>query len=347
LSTKGRVRVTPVPRERRSLRSEALAAFPVEAIFREVTEGFHASPKRLPEKLLYDSHGARLFDRISGLDAYYPTRTEVEILRTRASEIRALVGPRARVVELGTGSGAKTDLLLESLDSPSSCVLVDIAEPALLEAADRLRLAHPGTEVVPLVADYTKPFALHPVGSRPADGPLLFFFPGSTIGNFEPADAESFLRAIGSVGGPRARLLIGADLVKSREVLELAYNDPEGVTAEFNLNVLRHLNRTLRADFRIDRFHHRALWNEEASRIEMRLVSAAHQRVTLRPPPDVADPLEVEIARGEEIVTEHSYKYRPSDLVAMWERGGWDLLRTWSDPRRWFAVSLLEWKRPD
>lgn len=329
------------------LQSEAKAAVPVGALFREVSEGLRASPKRLPEKLLYDPQGARLFDRISGLDAYYPTRTEIGILKARSAEIRDLVGPHTRVVELGAGSGTKTDVLLASLDSPAACVLVDIAEPAVTGAADRLRLAYPEVEVVPLSVDYTRPFGLPPVGNVDREGTLLFFFPGSTIGNFEPAEAEAFLRAIGSAGGASAKLLIGADLVKPREVLERAYDDPEGVTAEFNLNVLRHLNRAFGADFRVDRFRHRATWNEAASRIEMRLVSEVSQRVTLRPPPEVADPLEVEVAGGEEIVTEHSYKYRPSDLAAMWQRGGWGLLRTWSDPRRWFAVSLLEWRGRD
>jgi dimethylhistidine N-methyltransferase len=328
----------------RDVPSQALGALSVEAIFREVSEGLRASPKRLPEKLLYDARGARLFDRISALDAYYPARTEVGILTANAAEIRELVGPGARVVELGSGSGTKTDLLLGSLDAPSGCVLIDIAVPALLDATDRLRLAHPHVDIVPVSIDYTKPFTLPPDERSDGDGTLLFFFPGSTIGNFEPADAVSFLRAIGAAGGPGARLLIGADLVKPREVLERAYDDPEGVTAEFNLNVLRHLNRLFGADFRLDRYRHRAPWNEGASRIEMRLVSEASQSVTLRPPPEVGDVLDVQIARGEEIVTEHSYKYRPSDLVAMWERGGWSLLRTWADSRRWFSASLLGWK---
>jgi dimethylhistidine N-methyltransferase len=345
LSTKGRVRAAPAARERRGPSPDALSAAAVESLFREVSEGLRATPKRLPEKLLYDARGARLFDRISALDAYYPTRTEVGILKAHAAEIRGSVGPGARVVELGAGSGAKTDLLLGSLSAPSACVLIDIAEPALMAAADRLRLAHPRVDVVPASLDYTKPFILPPMVPSNPQGTLLFFFPGSTIGNFEPAEAESFLRAIGSVGGAGSRLLIGADLVKPPGILERAYDDLEGVTAEFNLNVLRHLNRALGADFRIDRFQHRALWNESASRIEMRLVSDGDQRVTLRPPPEIAEPLTVAIGRGEEIVTEHSYKYRPSDLVGMWERGGWDLLRTWSDPRQWFAVSLLGWKR--
>jgi L-histidine N-alpha-methyltransferase len=326
------------------LQSETLAAVPVEALFREVSAGLSASPKRLPEKLLYDARGARLFDRISGLEAYYPTRTEIEILKGRSAEIRSLVAPRARVVELGAGSGTKTDVLLSSLDSPAACVLIDIAEPAVTGAADRLRLAYPELDVLPLSIDYTKPFELPPFGSDDRGSPLLFFFPGSTIGNFEPEEAEAFLRAIGSVGGPGAKLLVGADLVKSREILERAYDDPEGVTAEFNLNVLRHLNLALGADFRIDRYRHRALWNAGASRIEMRLVSQLTQRVTLRPPPEVAPPVEFDIAQGEEIVTEHSYKYEPADLVATWKTGGWSVLRTWSDARRWFAVSLLEWK---
>jgi L-histidine N-alpha-methyltransferase len=326
------------------LQSEAAGAVPTEALFREVSEGLRASPKRLPEKLLYDPRGARLFDRISGLDAYYPTRTEIGILKARSAEIRNLVGPGARVVELGAGSGTKTDVLLASLDAPSMCVLIDIAEPAVTGAADRLRLAYPEVEVVPLAVDYTKPFSLPSFGSADPEGRLLFFFPGSTIGNFEPADAEAFLRTIGSSGVSGAKLLIGADLVKPREALERAYDDPEGVTAEFNLNVLRHLNRVLGADFQIERFRHRAVWNAAASRIEMRLVSESGQRVTLRPPPELGDLLEFEIAPGEEIVTEHSYKYRPSDLVAIWERGGWGVLRTWTDARRWFSVSLLEWK---
>lgn len=314
----------------------------IQALFREVSAGLRSDPKRIPEKLLYDDRGSELFEQITRLDAYYPTRTEIAILRRCLREIRRLVGPAPRVVEFGTGDGTKTTMLLDALDGPSTCTPIDIAEAQLLASADRLRVRYPDMQVLPLALDYTRPFVLPESRGDAESEPVLFFFPGSTIGNFEPHRAEEFLERVGAVGGPRAALVIGVDLVKPASVLHLAYDDPEGVTAEFNLNALRHLNRLLDGDFAVPLFEHRAIWNPSRSRIEMHLVSSAAQEVTLgRDLPDV-EPLEIAITAGEAIVTEHSYKYRPAQFAALCLRAGWRTARCWTDPKEWFAVYFLE-----
>ncbi len=311
-------------------------------LFSEVSEGLRSNPRRIPEKLFYDERGSDLFEQLTRLEAYYPTRLEIQILGACLGEMRSLIGPGSRVVEFGSGDGRKTSQLLDALDRPSLCVPVDISERQLLESADRLRARYPDLEVIPLVADYTESFALPDGSANEANGRLLFFFPGSTIGNFEPGEAEAFFRRVGMIGGVGCFLLVGVDLVKERKTLERAYDDPEGVTAEFNRNALRHLNRLFAGNFDVASYEHRALWNAERSRIEMHLVSPYDQEVTLDPGLAYGEPLRIGIRGGEPLVTEHSYKYELDRFKSLCSRAGWTTLRNWTDDRAWFSVHLLE-----
>jgi L-histidine Nalpha-methyltransferase len=331
-----------------------------EALREEVARGLSRSPPTLPPKLFYDDRGARLFEEITRLPEYYPTRTEVGILETHLPEMARRIGSGVQVVEFGSGSGEKTELLLRALDDPAAYVPVDIAEEQLRRVAASLDRAFPGLKVVPLAADYTRPFRLPDLGLGPgsddgietaAEAPRpLLFFPGSTVGNFEPADARSFLRRAGESLGPGSLLLIGVDLVKPREVLESAYNDARGVTAAFNRNALVHLNRLLGMDFRPESFRHRAPWNPEASRIEMHLVATEPQVVTLPGKLDDSDSptstprLRLVLEEGDHIVTEHSYKYTLERFEQLTDEAGWITRETWTDPRKWFAVRFLERK---
>lgn len=319
---------------------------PLSRLFREVSGGLQSTPRRIPEKLLYDQRGAELFEEITRLDAYYPTRLEIEILEACLAEVRELVGPDATVVEFGSGSGRKTSVLLDSLDRPARCIPVDISETQLLGFADRLQAEYPGVDVLPVVADYTQPFSLPKtgVGKEGEVGRILFFFPGSSIGNFKPTEAERFLHRVGRIGGPGSSLLIGVDCVKEREPLLQAYDDPEGVTSEFNRNALRHLNELFDGDFAVSSFVHRAVWNAARSRIEMRLVCTVQQDVSLGPAFPDGEPLRIRLEEGEEIVTEHSYKYGPGQFEALCRSAGWETIRRWTDPRGWFAVHFLEWE---
>lgn len=314
----------------------------IDALRAEVHAGLGGRPKRLPEKLFYDDIGARIFEDITRLDEYYPTRCELEILEERLPAVARHVGSRARVVEFGSGEGRKTAMLLESLVRPAACIPIDISEEQLMRSCERLRLSHPAMDVIPLVTDFTRPFQLPaPARGDPAK-PVLFFFPGSTVGNFEPDQAQRFLRHVGMVGGRGSKLLLGVDLPKSPDVLRLAYDDLDGVTARFNLNALVHLNRVLGTDFDVRAFRHRAVWNALRSRIEMQLVSVASQTVTL--PGDLCggESVEVEIRPGEPIVTEHSYKYSIEGFDALCRGAGWRTLESWTDRRGWFSVHFLE-----
>lgn len=312
-------------------------SFDIHALWEEIREGLSRTPASLPPKLFYDERGAELFEEITRLPEYYPTRTELEILRLHLPEVAALVGPRARVVEFGSGSGRKTRLLLEALDAPAAYIPVDIAAAQLTAVAARMDRDFPDLQVLPLAADYTHPF--HLPDPEPGAGRPLLFFPGSTVGNFEPGDAVEFLRQAGESLGPDAALLIGVDLVKPREVVEPAYNDAAGVTAEFNRNALVHLNRLLGTDFDPLAFAHRAPWNAEESRIEMHLVALEPCSVTL-PSPEGGAHTRFEFREGDFIVTEHSYKYSLEDFGAVAERAGWRAAGSWTDPRGFFAVQL-------
>jgi dimethylhistidine N-methyltransferase len=332
--------VSVVFRKSRPATAPSAEALPdAAALRREIVAGLTAPARSLPCKLFYDDVGARLFDRITELDAYYPTRTELAILRGHVGEIADLLGPGCKIVEPGSGSGLKTRLLLEALREPAAYVPVDISRAQLEEFAAALAAEMPWLEVLPVPADYTRGFDL-PRGAR-ASGRVAVFFPGSTIGNFEPADAERFLARAAALGGPNGALLIGIDRKKDPATLERAYNDPEGVTAAFNLNILAHVNRLCGADFDLSAFRHHAFYDEDAGRVEMHLVSLRRQCVAI--PADRGEPaVRIALDAGETIRTEHCYKYHPSEFAALAARAGWRLERVWTDPREWFAVLYLE-----
>ncbi|NOG68770.1 L-histidine N(alpha)-methyltransferase [Roseicella sp. DB1501] len=302
------------------------------ALVADALAGLSAPRKTLPCKWLYDAEGARLFEAITRLPEYYPTRTETRILTDQAAAIADAVGPGAAVIEFGPGDGAKGALLLQGLHAPAAYVPVDIAPEWLEAAAARVAQARPGLAVLPVVADFTEAFALP---RRLGAAPRLGFFPGSTIGNFEPAEASAFLRRARSTLGAGARLLLGADLVKDAAVLEAAYDDAAGVTAAFDLNLLHRLNREAGADFDPAGFRHRAVWNPALERIEMHLVAQRPQQVHLAG-------RVFRFAAGETIHTESSHKYRPERLRALAAAAGWRADRMWTDPSQLFSVWLLQ-----
>lgn len=307
---------------------------PVTATFRaEVLHGLRLSQKELPCKYLYDARGALLFEEICELPEYYPTRTEMAIMDRKVGEMADRLGPRCLVIEFGSGAGVKTRILLEALHDPSAYVPIDIACEQLVEAADSLREAFPDLDVHPICADYTETYDL-PTLQKPVARRAVFF-PGSTIGNFDPAAAREFLHHIREVCGDGGGLLLGVDLKKERAVLERAYNDAAGVTAAFNLNLLRRMNHELAADIELDQFRHQAFYNEDLGRIEMHLVSLREQ--TFR----VGDEV-FHLRAGETIHTENSYKYSLAGFAALAAEAGFDVKQVWTDPAEMFSVQYLE-----
>jgi dimethylhistidine N-methyltransferase len=296
----------------------------------DIWRGLAAEPRRLPCKLFYDAHGARLFEQITRLPEYYLTRSELEILERRAGEMARRIGPGAVLVEFGSGASRKTRLLLAALESPLVYVPIDISTDMLLSSAHALRKGYPGLAVRPVVGDYMQELEL-PLSSEELQRRVVAFFPGSTIGNFEQEEAVAFFRRLRRTCGSDAELLIGVDLPKERALLEAAYDDAEGVTARFNLNVLRVLNRDYRAQFHLNDFEHRAVWNEAASRIEMHLVSRRDQSV------DVAG-REFFFPAGEPIVTEYCYKYSLDAFQQLVESAGFAVQNVWLDDSERFSV---------
>jgi L-histidine Nalpha-methyltransferase len=290
----------------------------------DVLDGLRAARKHLlPSRLLYDARGAGLFEQICTVADYYPTRAELALLEDRLPAIAATVGALARVVEPGSGAGRKTRMLLTALDQPAHYIPIDISGEQLEINARALRVEFPGLDVQPVHGDYTRDLELPP--ARTPCGRTLVFFPGSTIGNFEPDDASAFLTRLGELAGPGARLLLGADANADPDSLLRAYNDSDGVTAAFDLNVLAHLNRTQAASFDLDAFIHRATWDRERSRIEMHLVSRCRQTVVV-----AGEAFAFE--RGEPIVTEHCYKYPAARMAALLAGAGWQVQHVFSDP---------------
>lgn len=294
----------------------------------EILDGLNAAQKRLPSKLFYDEAGSRLFDAICELPEYYVTRTETQIMRLHAAQICHALGSNARLVELGSGSSYKTELLLSHLRH-ASYVPVDISREHLMKTAERLRRRFPGHSIHPLVADFTEPMQLPP--GLPSARSTLVYFPGSTLGNFEPREARALLRRIRGLAGDGGSLLLGVDLRKDLTVLEAAYNDSAGVTAAFNLNLLTRLNREFDSDFDLDRFRHRAHYDAGHGRIEMHLYSRVAQRFSLLG-------RSFELAQDETLHTENSYKYSPDLLDLMARATGFRIEAQWTDPQRYFAV---------
>lgn len=298
------------------------------ALCAEILAGLDSAQKRLPSKLFYDEAGSRLFDAICELPEYYLTRTETQIMCRHAAGFCDALGSHVRLVELGSGSSYKTELLLGHLRQ-ASYVPVDISRDHLLKTAQRLRQRFPQQSIHPLVADFTEPLCL-PETLPPASATLVYF-PGSTLGNFEPREARLLLRRIRGIAGDGGSLLIGVDLRKDAAVLEAAYNDSAGVTAAFNLNLLTRLNREFHADFDCRRFVHHAHYDAGRGRIEMHLRSCAAQRFSVLGRP-------FELAPGETLHTENSYKYSTNILELMARASGFRIETQWTDPRRYFAV---------
>jgi dimethylhistidine N-methyltransferase len=288
-------------------------------------------PRRISPKWFYDERGSRLFDAICELPEYYPTRTELAILTGHAREIAAQMGPRAEIVEFGAGSLRKIRLLLDAMDRPARYLPIDISGEHLARSAAELQRDYAGLDVQPVVADYTQRLLL-PAPVQGA-GTRVGFFPGSTIGNFTPEEALHFFVVAGQVlrGGA---LLVGADLVKDPDVLHAAYNDSQGVTAQFNLNLLARANRELGTDFDLSRFWHSSFYNAPLSRIEMHLVSRERQAVRLAGQ-------EFGFDEGEAIHTENSYKFTIEGLHALAVRAGFRPGPVWTDPARLFSVHWL------
>lgn len=315
-----------------NVRSAFEAARPIgtqDTFAADVMAGLTAQPKTLPPKYFYDLAGSALFERITELPEYYPTRCEIGILQDHAQAIAAMFPPGYALIEFGSGSSRKARILLGASASVAAYIPVDISGDFLQQDLTQLERDLPHLVVHPLVADFTQPFA---VPAELAALPRVGLFPGSTIGNFEPAEAAAFLRHIGQVLGAGALLLVGVDLVKDEAVLHRAYNDAEGVTAKFNLNLLARINRELGADFDLAAFEHRAFFNAEQSRIEMHLVSTKPQKVHL-------NGATIDFRRGESIHTENSYKYTIESFQALARGAGWSPARVFSDGL--FAVHAL------
>lgn len=299
---------------------------------RDAFEGLSRSPKTLPCKYLYDERGSILFDQICETRDYYPTRTEVSILEKALPEIARRVGPGEVVIEPGAGSGLKTVMLIDALDSPAAIVPIDISPDYVEASCAALAARFPGLEVRGVVGDFTGDIRLPDVADN--EDRRLVFFPGSTIGNFTHTQRRGLLDRFGTIAGRGGRLLIGYDLRKNVDTLLAAYNDSEGVTAAFNMNILDRLNRELDAGLDTDAFHHEAVWNPDEQRIEMHLVCEKRQRA------EIAGRV-IEFNEGEHIHTENSHKFETDEIIAELGARGFEEEATWTDDRDYFAVSLL------
>ncbi len=322
-------------RERLTLIETPSAGDPA-AFARDVAAGLARTPKRLPCRYFYDREGSLLFEAICRLPEYYVPRAEREILERRAPEIAACLPLGAALVELGSGSAAKTRLLIEALlrrQGALRYVPVDVSRSMLEESAFGLLADYPLLQIVAVAAEYEEGLG---VLGRAADGPKLILWLGSNIGNLERPEAAAFLRRVRELMTPDDRLLVGIDLRKDRTVLERAYDDAQGVTARFNRNILARINRELGGRFDLDTFRHRAVYDEAAGRVEMYLVSMQAQRVPIE-----RLGLEVTFAAGEAIHTENSYKYAPSEIDALAEAAGLRVEQRWLDGGRRFSDNLL------
>ena len=301
------------------------------SMLEEVITGLSKEQKTLPSKFFYDEKGSKLFDDITELEEYYPTRTERKILEENVSEIAEYLGEKVLLIEPGSGSSSKTKILLGNMDNICCYIPMDISGDYLYKVAEQLRIEFPNIQVLPLSADYTKPFKLPE--SRPVARKVVFY-PGSTIGNFKMEKVEQFLKVIHDIIEDDGAFLIGTDLKKDIEVLEAAYNDNKGITADFNKNILTHLNRELGTSFNKDFFNHKAIWNEEKGRIEMHLFVKEDHAVQV-------GEKTVQFRKGESIHTENSHKYTLkefADIVSDW----FEVKKVWTDEKDFFSLQYLE-----
>ena len=304
----------------------------IEDTLQTVRRGLSAKPKKLPSRLFYDERGSALFEAICEQPEYYLTRTEIAIMRDHAAEIAATLGPEVRLVEYGSGSGIKTRMLLEHLESPVAYVPVEISRTALMESVASLATQFPDVPMQPVCADFTQPLRL-PVAAR-APRRTIIYFPGSTIGNFESKEAMKILRQMRAEMSDGGGVIIGVDLKKDTAEIEAAYNDAAGVTRDFTLNMLVRLNREIGTDFDVDGFRHRARYNALAGRIETSLVSAKRQEVRVGP--------ETYVFREDEAMqVEYSCKYSLEDFALMAAKAGLSVQKVWMDADRRFSVQYL------
>ncbi|WP_163836250.1 L-histidine N(alpha)-methyltransferase [Spartinivicinus ruber] len=296
----------------------------------EILQDLTASPKRIKPKYFYDKVGSQLFDRITQLPDYYVTRTELSILKKYSEAIAQAVGNHTLLVEYGSGSSEKIRVLLEAVQ-PKAYMPLDISRAHLLDSAQKLANDYPWLEVHAACLDYSQQLSLpnteytHKVG----------FFPGSSLGNFEPEEAKLFLQRLKQQLGDDSALIIGIDLVKPVEILNKAYNDSQGVTAKFNKNALLHLNKLVNANFNPELFSHKAFFNNEKSRIEMHLVSLIDQIITI-------NNKKIRLAKNESIHTENSYKYTTADFISLASSAGLACTQRWVDDKQWFAIFYVE-----
>ncbi len=294
-----------------------------------IVTGLSRPRKSISPKYFYDEAGSKLFEDITRLPEYYLTNTELGIMEACVEEIAELAGERASLIEFGSGSSMKTRMMLQHLRSPAVYVPVDISEEHLLESQRSIKADFPDVEVIPVVADFTHAFDL----PNPTTLPLrnIVYFPGSTIGNFERDEAIELLRVMYQEAGADGALVIGVDLQKDPAVISAAYNDSAGITARFNLNMLRHLNREFGADFNMDSFTHRATYDSDIGRIVMELVSAEKQVVRI-------GGACIQFDAGEAITTEYSHKYTLDNFETMAAAAGFSVAKVWTDPKQWFGV---------
>lgn len=305
---------------------------PDPAFLEDVVEGLSAQPKTLPCKYFYDARGSDLFDQICELEEYYPTRADTQATADHIEAIAAKIGPRARLVELGSGSSIKTRILLDHLEAVVAYVPVEISPEPLHRSTRQLRAAYPGLTVQPVEADYTASFRLPQPPTEPRR--TVVYFPGSTIGNFHPPDAATFLGRLRELVQPDGGILIGVDLDKDPEVLERAYDDSAGITAAFNLNLLRRMVRELNAELDLGRFSHRAVYDRSEKRIEMHLVSDVEQTI-------LVGGHRFDMAAGETIRTEVSYKYGLDDFARVAGEASLSVEQVWTDRQGLFSLQYL------
>lgn len=306
----------------------------LEGILNEIIQSLSKSQKELSCKFFYDEHGSKLFEQISELEEYYLTRTEISILNNNIKQISDAVGIKVLILELGSGSSRKIRILLDNFKSVAAYIPVDISKKFLLHSAGRLSKEYSDLKIIPVIADYTRPFTI-PEFKMPYSK-IVAYYPGSTIGNFTREQAQYFLNNIAELCGKKSGLLIGIDLKKEPKILEKAYNDRKGITAEFNLNILKNMNSSFGTNFEIDKWKHIAFYNEEHGRVEMHLQSLEEQSVRV-------NGTSILFKKDETIHTENSYKYSLDEFEEM-IGDFYSLKKVWSDPGNKFAVCYFESK---
>jgi dimethylhistidine N-methyltransferase len=301
-----------------------------EKALTEILDGLSKKEKVIPPRYFYDQRGSQLFDEISGTEEYYITRTEIKILRENVREISEAIGDNVLLIEFGSGSSVKTRIILENCDI-TGYIPIDISYDHLIESVNQLKELFPDLKIYPMHADYSEDFTLPETDQNFKR--KIIFFPGSTIGNFTPREAEEFMEKAAMLAGDKGGMLLGFDLVKDHRLLEAAYNDRSGVTSEFNLNILDNVNNLTGSDFDKNNFEHLAFYNNFEKRIEMHLVSRSDQFVNI-------NNRQIKIGKGENILTEYSYKYSFKDITEL-TKEYFTMRKIWTDKNKFFAVVYL------